>query len=96
MFYYKLKNFYLLILWYYPLGKECNADFECPNTKSCIQQRCEDICFSHSCGKNTECRVIAGVPTCFCQYGYHGNPMMECQLIVQGIVLYDFFGDIRN
>lgn len=68
---------------------ECTINPECPSTKACIRQKCEDPC-PGSCGANAQCSVINHQPICSCHPGYTGDPFTACSP-VQGRVFYDYF-----
>lgn len=60
---------------------ECTVNSDCPNTKSCVNERCIDPC-PGSCGLNSVCNVINHVPNCACKPGYEGDAFVRCQPIV--------------
>lgn len=39
----------------------------------------EEHCRPSPCGRNTQCEILNGVPTCSCLTGYIGNPLTECR-----------------
>lgn len=59
---------------------ECTINPECPPTKACIRQKCEDPCVG-SCGFNARCNVANHMPICTCEVGYTGDPFTGCQPI---------------
>lgn len=58
---------------------ECVSDSECPTSKACINQICQNPCEQRNpCIENAECRVIQHHPTCHCITGYAGDPQIQC------------------
>lgn len=57
---------------------ECRINTECPSDKACINQLCQDPCFSNRCGLNAECITINHHPSCHCQHGLAGDPQAQC------------------
>ena len=58
---------------------ECLSDPECPNHLACIQEKCQNPCFTHSCGQNAECKVKNHRAICVCLYGFVGDPYTLCE-----------------
>ena len=58
---------------------ECLSDPECPNHLACIQEKCQNPCFTHSCGQNAECKVKNHRALCVCLYGFVGDPYTLCE-----------------
>ena len=58
---------------------ECTLDYECPNHLACIQEKCQDPCFTHSCGLNAECKVKNHRAYCVCLFGFVGDPYTICE-----------------
>lgn len=56
---------------------ECTMNSDCPNTKSCVNQKCVNPCIG-TCGSNAECYVANHSPYCTCSHGYTGNPSVGC------------------
>lgn len=56
---------------------ECVINPDCPSTKACINNKCQDPCVG-SCGLNAECRVISHTASCTCLAGYTGNAFIQC------------------
>lgn len=56
---------------------ECVMNSDCPNTKSCVNQKCVDPC-PGVCGNNAECFIANHSPHCSCFPGYTGNPSVAC------------------
>lgn len=63
---------------------ECSVNSDCPNTKSCANERCIDPC-PGSCGMDAVCNVINHVPNCACKPGYEGDAFVRCRPIVVAI-----------
>ena len=36
---------------------ECTTDPECPDHLACIQEKCQNPCFTTTCGVNAQCKV---------------------------------------
>ena len=58
---------------------ECTSDPECPNHLACIQEKCQDPCYTNSCGRNAECKVKNHRAICVCLFGYVGDPYTFCE-----------------
>ena len=58
---------------------ECTTDPECPDHLACVQEKCQDPCYSHSCGRNAECKAKNHRAICVCIYGYVGDPYTLCE-----------------
>ena len=58
---------------------ECVSDPECPNHLACIQEKCQNPCFTHSCGQNAECKVKNHRALCVCRFGFIGDPYSICE-----------------
>ena len=58
---------------------ECTSDPECPYHLACIQEKCQDPCYSHSCGRNAECKAKNHRAICICFPGYVGDPYSFCE-----------------
>lgn len=56
---------------------ECTINPECPSTRACINQKCNDPC-PGSCGSNAKCNVVNHTPMCSCDVGYTGDPFSGC------------------
>lgn len=63
---------------YFECRPECVTNSDCPNSRSCVNNKCRDPCSSGTCGINAECRVFSHSPTCSCLEGYTGNPSSSC------------------
>jgi len=58
---------------------ECTSDPECPIHLACIQEKCQDPCFTAKCGVNAECKVNNHRAVCVCRVGYIGDPYSICE-----------------
>lgn len=58
---------------------ECTSDPECPSHLACIQEKCQDPCFSTVCGLNAECRASNHRALCVCRTGFTGDPYTVCE-----------------
>lgn len=58
---------------------ECTTDYECSAQLACIREKCQNPCFTHSCGVNAECKVQNHRAICVCLPGYIGNPIAVCE-----------------
>ena len=58
---------------------ECLSDQDCPNHLACIQEKCQDPCFTYSCGRNAECKVKNHRALCVCLFGFLGDPYTLCE-----------------
>ena len=56
---------------------ECTINSDCPSTRACINERCQDPCLG-SCGLNAICNVFNHVPSCNCMQSYAGDPFTGC------------------
>ncbi|KRT79970.1 hypothetical protein AMK59_6537, partial [Oryctes borbonicus] len=59
---------------------ECVHNSDCPTTKACIKNKCQDPC-PGTCGQNADCHVINHLPSCHCKIGYTGDPFRYCNAI---------------
>lgn len=58
---------------------ECTTDSECPSSKICANQYCQDPCqISKPCDPTAECTTINHRPICNCPNGWAGNPQTQC------------------
>ena len=59
---------------------ECQFDSECPDTKSCIENFCQDPCRTpfNPCGEEAVCRAIYHRAVCQCPPEWAGNPHHQC------------------
>ena len=58
---------------------ECTTDPECPDHLACIREKCQNPCFTTTCGVNAECRVTRHRAICYCKPGYEGDPYRICE-----------------
>ena len=58
---------------------ECTTDPECPDHLACIQEKCQNPCFTTTCGINAGCRVTRHRAICYCNPGYEGDPYRICE-----------------
>ena len=58
---------------------ECTSDPECPAHLACIQEKCQDPCFSTVCGLNADCRASNHRAICVCRTGFIGDPYTICE-----------------
>lgn len=56
---------------------ECLIHQECPSTRACIAQQCQDPCIG-SCGFNARCTTQNHQPICTCIEGFEGDPYASC------------------
>ena len=59
---------------------ECTVNSECPNDKSCINNKCKDPC-PGVCGVHATCHVTNHAPQCTCDPGYAGNAFVACRRV---------------
>jgi hypothetical protein len=62
-----------------PIKPECTTDAECPDHLACIREKCQNPCFTTTCGVNAECRVTRHRAICYCKQGYEGDPYRICE-----------------
>jgi len=71
---------FILYFGHFPAPKpECTSDPECPTNLACIQERCQNPCFTTVCGTNAECNVNNHRAVCICRAGYIGDPYTICE-----------------
>ena len=58
---------------------ECTSDPECPIHLACIQEKCQDPCFTAKCGINADCKASNHRAVCVCRVGYVGDPYNICE-----------------
>ena len=58
---------------------ECTTDPECPQHLACIQEKCQDPCYTSTCGVNAECKAKNHRAICVCIYGFVGDPYTICE-----------------
>lgn len=61
---------------------------ECPQDKSCIQQRCEDGCLG-TCGIGARCQTVNHNPICSCPPGFTGDAFIRCIEVPEQPILAD-------
>ena len=67
---------------------ECTTDPECPDHLACIREKCQNPCFTTTCGVNAECRVTRHRAICYCKPGYEGDPYRICEERKNSFSLY--------
>lgn len=60
---------------------ECVLNSDCPSSRACIRNKCEDPC-PGTCGQNTNCQVVNHLPSCSCLNGYTGDPYRFCNVLL--------------
>jgi hypothetical protein len=58
---------------------ECTSDPECPEQLACIREKCQNPCFTSTCGVNAQCTVKRHRAVCICNSGYEGDPYRICE-----------------
>lgn len=58
----------------------CRSNSECPSTRACINQKCEDPCDNKPCDLSSECRVYNHVTECVCPSGFIST-LTGCQKV---------------
>lgn len=58
---------------------ECVLNSDCPSTRACIRNKCQDPC-PGTCGQNADCQVVNHLPSCTCRQGYTGDPFRYCNI----------------
>lgn len=56
---------------------ECILNSECPQDKSCINEKCSDPC-PGACGQNTFCQAVNHLSICSCRKGFEGDAFIGC------------------
>ncbi|KAF2350556.1 EGF-like domain [Trinorchestia longiramus] len=59
----------------------CESNDNCPDSSTCVNRLCVDICRAGVCGIEAECRTLASRPVCSCPPGTVGNPTVQCKAI---------------
>ncbi|CAL8109614.1 unnamed protein product [Orchesella dallaii] len=67
------------------IREECRFDTDCPDSKMCIQDKCEDPCVN-ACGSGAICHVRNHFPRCHCPEGSTGDPFYKCVPLFSGIL----------
>ena len=70
---------------------ECTSDPECPINLACIQEKCQDPCFTTTCGLNAQCTANNHRALCICKSGYVGDPYTICEERKHFILLLFFY-----
>lgn len=60
---------------------ECTLNSDCPQDKSCENQKCVNPCLAEPCARNAHCKVRHHSPICSCPSGFTGNPFQFCEEI---------------
>ena len=82
IYYHDLLEIFLLvytIIYFTAPRPECTTDPECPDHLACIREKCQNPCFTTTCGVNAECRVTRHRAICYCKPGYEGDPYRICE-----------------
>lgn len=62
-----------------PRPAECYKNDDCPNDRSCINERCVNPCAARdACARGAFCHVNRHQPICTCPPSFVGNPAIEC------------------
>lgn len=61
---------------------ECTGNSDCPMSKSCIRNKCQDPCIG-VCGTEAICTVSNHIPICSCPIGTTGDAFRRCVIIVE-------------
>lgn len=69
---------------------ECVLSSECPQAKSCDNQKCIDPC-PGICGTNAICRVNNHSPICSCTIGFTGDPFTRCYLVPRKLLMIQMY-----
>lgn len=62
---------------------ECVLNSDCPATKTCINNKCEDPCRG-ACGVGSLCEPVNHFPVCLCPSGTSGDPFVSCSPVRPG------------
>ena len=57
---------------------ECQTDNDCPFSKHCKNNECQDPCLDIICGTRASCKAEAHRAVCKCPPGLQGNPLVSC------------------
>ncbi|KAE9531454.1 hypothetical protein AGLY_010660 [Aphis glycines] len=57
---------------------ECEVNQDCPNSKSCRNYKCEDVC-AGQCGHNADCTPRNHIAVCSCPARHVGDPSVSCR-----------------
>ena len=75
---------------------ECTSDPECPISLACIQEKCQDPCFTTTCGLNAQCTANNHRALCICKSGYVGDPYTICEERKYFILFFIFFKTLQR
>lgn len=56
---------------------ECVINTDCPVSKACVNNRCQDPC-AGVCGVNAICKVVNHLPVCYCPPTHTGDALVAC------------------
>lgn len=56
---------------------ECVINTDCPVSKACVNNRCQDPCVG-VCGVNSQCTVVNHIPVCYCPPTHTGDALVAC------------------
>ena len=73
------QNMHDFYIYFSAIKPECTTDPECPDHLACIREKCQNPCFTTTCGVNAECRVTRHRAICYCKQGYEGDPYRICE-----------------
>ena len=63
---------------YFISTDECQVDDDCPLSKECANNECQNPCNQVICGTRAECRAEFHKGVCYCSPGLQGNPLVSC------------------
>ena len=72
-------DFCMIMSFLSAIKPECTTDPECPDHLACIREKCQNPCFTTTCGVNAECRVTRHRAICYCKQGFEGDPYRICE-----------------
>lgn len=61
---------------------ECTGNSDCPMSKACIRNKCQDPC-PGVCGVEALCTVSNHIPICSCPQGTTGDAFRQCVIVVE-------------
>ncbi len=63
---------------------ECVENTDCSADKSCLNNKCVDVCKEDSgaCGSNAKCTTVNHTPLCACARGFDGDPRVGCSRVL--------------
>lgn len=68
---------------------ECILNTDCPNTRACIRNKCQDPC-PNTCGEGAECYVAQHIAMCNCPVGTGGNAFIACKPVSGNLIKKNF------